>query len=527
MRNLTQETGVGTEAAAVIPEGEIITQHEQGYFQRARRIISTGAAFIALSGSGGLVGASVDDSPVTLGPHEATVELALNSYITGDFGFPGAVRIPVEHSVGPVGTEIRIQEIPDESHGDALVPSFEDLQTELSPQELERYGTLYASIQEDSDEIKQALFNQSLKYTAMSGALLVLAYKTIGKRRLQELGFKKHAALYIAASSLLLSSHVVPAHSVNTSSEWRRVGPEFVGTPFEKMEVRGKIMRLVIPAFKEVYDLIEENDLFYKRVIEKIEASRKDRPLLMREEGLINFSFITDNHCNIGMLRVVEYLRNLADTDLDANGGDITFAGTEAENPCTQNAGDVAVEGNHDDEVTTRSQLEERGTEVLSGAVVEIAGIRILGDADPRRSEFGKPTYFRFDETLAQMGERLKNTACNDSEGVDLLLVHDKAAGLPALEAGCVPNIWAGHSHQAVIESYPNRGDENTTGIYVNGGTTGGSTSDRPTIGPLQGEATLVLGQINEETGALVRYRVVTVQPSGHVSFGVLRTVNS
>lgn len=284
-------------------------------------------------------------------------------------------------------------------------------------------------------------------------------------------------------------------------------------------------MRLAVPGIQEIYERIQEEQEFYDRIADQIVARHNREPLLPEIESATTFSLVTDIHCNVGMARTAHRVAEELKIALELNSGDTTFAGTEQEGPCTNNGGDIAILGNHDGEAT-RHQLDSSGTEVLDGAVIESMGIRILGDDDPRRSMFGRPIYYRYSENLAELGERLKETACSDPEGVDVLMVHDERSGIPALKAGCVTTVVAGHTHERRVQTFKTT-RTGATRISIVGGTTGGAVHDKPTLGPLEGEATITIGQFDKETGAMRNYRFIVISPDGAVSFRPLISVNN
>jgi hypothetical protein len=150
-----------------------------------------------------------------------------------------------------------------------------------------------------------------------------------------------------------------------------------------------------------------------------------------------------------------------ADLVLDA--GDTTINGTSVEQYCVTTFARavpdgvelVTSPGNHDSAETSRNYARA-GATVLDGSVVEVDGLRILGDRDPNETRVGAGG-------TAQAGKRAPPTrrsafadvACDDEEGVDLLLIHTpawvngrwRAAACPprsraTCTTGTVPNGW-------------------------------------------------------------------------------------
>ena len=230
---------------------------------------------------------------------------------------------------------------------------------------------------------------------------------------------------------------------------------------------------------------------------------------------------ISDLHCNVGMARVVAEVARLADVDVVLNAGDTTINGTTVESYCVEafveavpdDATTVIADGNHDS-AETSAQGRAAGAVVLDGEVVEVAGLRILGDSDPRATRIGSGTAPVGDETIAEAGRRLADVACADAEGVDLLLVHTPAVGDAALARGCVEAQVSGHTHKRVG---PVRRGEGVR--YVNS-STAGAVSGAATVGPLNGTAEMTLLRVDPETGEVLDHRLVTVSPDGEASVG-------
>jgi hypothetical protein len=118
-------------------------------------------------------------------------------------------------------------------------------------------------------------------------------------------------------------------------------------------------------------------------------------------------------------------------------------------------------------------QYERAGFTVLSGEPAEVAGIRFLGDRDPRESGL---TAVRIEdgETVEEMGERLAEAACEDGD-IAVLLVHDRKSALPTAERGCTDLALSGHYHRQIGPDTITRLDGGVSTTYTNG-STGGAT---------------------------------------------------
>lgn len=231
---------------------------------------------------------------------------------------------------------------------------------------------------------------------------------------------------------------------------------------------------------------------------------------------------VTDLHCNVGMAPVIRAAAEVSGASVVLNAGDTTVNGTAVESYCVQAFADavpdgaqmVVANGNHDSSETA-AQARAAGLRVLDGEVVEVAGVRILGDSDPRETRVGTGTRLAGDETLAELTTRLAEAACEDEAGVDLLLVHDVKAGAQALERGCVPAQVSGHYHRRVG---PVRAGQGVA--YVNASTAGAALG-QPTVGPLRDVAEMTVLRFDPESRRVLDHRLVHVQPDASVTVGL------
>jgi hypothetical protein len=116
--------------------------------------------------------------------------------------------------------------------------------------------------------------------------------------------------------------------------------------------------------------------------------------------------------------------------------------------------------------------MEERGFTVLQGKSTQVAGIKFLGDADPRSSGY-TPERAAGQETISEQADRLADVACEDGD-VSTLVVHDPNSGLEAAERGCVDLVLSGHLHRQVGPTAVTAPDGAVATTYTNG-TTGGA----------------------------------------------------
>ncbi|WP_069386970.1 metallophosphoesterase family protein [Cellulosimicrobium cellulans] len=231
------------------------------------------------------------------------------------------------------------------------------------------------------------------------------------------------------------------------------------------------------------------------------------------EEDLVTLLLISDLHCNIGMAPLIRTVAERSDADVVLNAGDTTMNGTAVESYCVDafagavpnDVPVVVADGNHDS-VETSAQERANGQTVLDGEVVEVEGIRILGDRDPLDSRLGdlgpKPPR---EETPEEYAARMAETACADPEGVDLLLIHTPRVGNEAIESGCVPAQISGHMH---TRSGPERLGQ---GVRYVSGSTAGAVKDELRIGPLKGTAEMTVLRFDPQQRRIVDWQLVQV----------------
>lgn len=229
---------------------------------------------------------------------------------------------------------------------------------------------------------------------------------------------------------------------------------------------------------------------------------------------------MTDLHCNVGMEPVISSLVELADADVLLDGGDTTIDGTAVEQYCVTTfaraAGGVPVvvsPGNHDSRETEQA-YRRAGATVLGGEVVEVAGVRILGDRDPHETRIGAGTTRSGQESADEVGTRLGEVACDADDGIDLLLIHTPRVGDAAVEQGCVPAQLSGHQHRRVGP------DRVGSSVRYVGSSAAGAESGQPTVGPLRGTAELTVLRFDPDERRFLDYQVVQVRTDASVSVG-------
>ncbi|KLN33907.1 metallophosphoesterase [Cellulosimicrobium funkei] len=245
------------------------------------------------------------------------------------------------------------------------------------------------------------------------------------------------------------------------------------------------------------------------------EAMEEPAPEPAAEVDLVTLLVVSDLHCNTGMTPLIRTAAERSGASIVLNAGDTTMNGTAVESFCVDSfasavpkgATMVVSDGNHDS-VETSAQERANGQTVLDGKVVEIEGIRILGDRDPLETRLGLGSQPPREETPEEYAARLTEVACaeqEDGDGIDLLLIHTPRMGNEALDSGCVPNQISGHMH---TRSGPERMGG---GVRYVSGSTAGAVKDQLRIGPLKGTAEMTVLRFDPERRRIVDWQLVQI----------------
>lgn len=239
------------------------------------------------------------------------------------------------------------------------------------------------------------------------------------------------------------------------------------------------------------------------------------RPAPAAEEDLVTLLVVSDLHCNTGMAPLIRTAVERSGASVVLNAGDTTMNGTAVESFCVDSFASavpkgvtmVVSDGNHDS-VETSAQERANGQTVLDGKVVEVEGIRILGDRDPLETRLGLGSQPPREETPEEYAARLTEVACaeqEDGDPIDLLLIHTPRMGNEALDSGCVPNQVSGHMH---TRSGPER---TGGGVRYVSGSTAGAVKDQLRIGPLKGTAEMTVLRFDPERRRIVDWQLVQI----------------
>jgi hypothetical protein len=410
-----------------------------------------------------VVGAAVLGLPLSVGwavTHTAVEEkvgttptrLTLSTQGTSEvrLGIAGTVYVP--RAVGPLGIVATVEGPGDPGAGDG------DLANYVRPEMLQLYTGIFHDpgpaidqyVGLVRDELRSQLVRAFLVVSLGGGLLLFGVVHLVPLRRPS--GARDRLRVGLAAALVLTATTSVAAAQVLGSDGHR--GPTAGIYPLDVLDgtlaagatTDSPVIRAVTGgALAKARVLVERQE----RAAERYRATAVDgleaQQVLMSppREGETAILMQSDMHCNTTMIRVqravVDLLREQHGEDvpaLMAVAGDLTTNGTAAEGPCIRSERDimgdgpvVAVTGNHESDVSDQ-QMADAGITVLDGATEEVAGVRVLGDGDPSRSELFGATRLRGDETQADVGARLRAVAADadPEDRPDLVLVHEAYA---------------------------------------------------------------------------------------------------
>lgn len=514
-------------------------------------------------------GVSTATAHLSLGPHEAVYHVTNDGLVVADLGPLGTLEVDSPLPLG-LGVDVIVKEIPADlsavDQAGTLTALTGDLQSYLqffsSPQET--VGSIARAL--IADAVRRTVL--ALAAVALVGAGVRFLLGPARRRELARAVAPRTREITAGVAVVALVVVAVSASDVEGPERGRPASPVFEGTALEGARITGRLAGVIDTYGGQLVDLYEDNQRFYEaarvglvgswKAWEIREAVRQSgeiagralvdplapepeaegpsvapgapapagqdpsagpsptAPAAPHAERLVTLLVISDLHCNTGMTPLVREVAERAGVDVVLNAGDTTMNGTAVERVCVDSfasvvppdARMVVADGNHDSQITS-AQEAAHGQVVLDGDVVEVAGVRILGDRDALETRVGAGTDVAREVTPLQQAQELAETACADEQGVDLLLVHTPSVGTSALESGCVPFQVSGHTHRRT-------GPEQVgLGIRYVSASTAGAASGQPTVGPLRGPAEMTLLRFDLESRRFVDWQLVEIAPSG------------
>jgi Icc-related predicted phosphoesterase len=251
----------------------------------------------------------------------------------------------------------------------------------------------------------------------------------------------------LALWTLALSVVAVAGLAAAAAATWNRAAlaqPRYDGLLVYAPQVVGDVDVVVsdLQAYGEQLGRLVGN-------VSRLSAALTTLPTQGPDPSSIRILHVSDIHLNLSVWPIMRTIIEQYQVDAVVDTGDIADHGTAAEGRLLAGVAQLGVPyvfiaGNHDSPAVERAVDALPRTTVLDGQEVTVAGLRILGDRDPRFTP-DKSTTPNSAEVVAE-GERLATTARTLAEPPDIVLVHDPTAAPPL--AGATPLVLAGHVHQ-------------------------------------------------------------------------------
>jgi len=497
-----------------------------------------------------VLGISTASAELSFGPHEAVYSVTNDGLVVADLGPLGTLEIDSPLPLG-LGVDVVVKEIPADlttvGAANTLAALGEDLQS---------YLQFFSSPDVAVRSVAFALIENALWRSLAAAVVLVVGgfalRRLLGPARRRELAAALAPRTGEIAAGVAVVGLVVATLSsggVGAAPQGRPASSVFEGTALEGARITGRLAGVIDTYGGQLVGLYQENEDFYAGANDSLTAAWDARlaseslssatdagtlfaspgatppaaPLAVpsdAEDDLVTFLVISDLHCNTGMTPLIAQTVERSGADVVLNAGDTTMNGTSVEKVCVDSFASavprgtpmVVSDGNHDSQITS-DQEAAHGQKILDGDVIEVEGVRILGDRDALETRVGVGTNVARERTSEQQASDLATTACEDG-GVDLLMIHTPPVGLDAMETGCVPFQVSGHTHSRSGPEQVGQGIR-----YVNG-STAGAAPNQPTVGPLHGTAEMTVLRFDPETRRMVDVQVVSVTPDGTATVG-------
>lgn len=473
-----------------------------------------------------------------LGPHVADYEVTSRGEARIDLGPLGTIAIDSPAPFG-LGLDIVVKEIPAEL---SAITNGESSAIDTVIADLQEYVHVFTGMDSTVRAVTKGLIFDIVMRTLAAFAFFMtslwLLWKMLGPVRRREMvnWVQAHQSqviaggLTVALISMSAGSTAIPKREPDglTSSA-------LAGTALEDARFTGRLGTAIVTLTEEISQQLEDNADYYSRIENNLIRAWQQRWLSddapghggigatapHGSENIVTVLVVSDLHCNVSMTPVFKTAAHLSQSQLILNLGDTTMSGTALERYCIDSFAEgipdgvtmVVSDGNHDSSETV-AQERDAGMVPLVGDVVEFNGITILGDVDPYASRAGSGTVLAGEETLDEMAARLRDTACEEDGGIDLLMVHTPRTAEVPLESGCVSLAMSGHLHRRVGPAIVGEG------VHYVSASTAGAASGQPTVGPLGQTAEMTVLRFDTLTRTWLDFQVIAVHPDESVEVG-------
>ena len=243
---------------------------------------------------------------------------------------------------------------------------------------------------------------------------------------------------------------------------------------FSKVEYEGVLEAApwVLSVFHEGIDVVENLGGQFTEIVENISFLQremdKNAALTKGKDGK-RILHVSDIHNNPAAF---DFIRRIADTfevEIIIDTGDLIDYGTSLETELfSQYLSDFAVPyvfipGNHDSPFLVEELKKNEAVIVLEEGIVEIAGLKIAGIADP--ASYSASNVISDEVTMEETAQKIAKIAC-DSEGIDIIAAHHPDCFKYLRNNNNV--LLGGHLHKPYIK-------KTDSYLEINAGTTGSS----------------------------------------------------
>jgi len=252
--------------------------------------------------------------------------------------------------------------------------------------------------------------------------------------------------------------------------------------------------------------------------VTRLYAATSTLPVYQPDPTAIRVLDVSDIHDNPAAWSVMHSIAHQFAVNLIIDSGDLTDHGSPPENELAREIRTfripyVFIRGNHDSLATLSAVARQRNAIVLTGQIVTVDGLRIIGHGDPRFTP-NLDVKVAGEEAVAAMGQRLAATALAARPPPDIAVVHDPVAAAPF--AGVVPLVLAGHIHRRVTWMLPNG-----TRVFVQGSTGGAGLRALQSNPPTPIECSVLY--FDRATGRLQAWDDITVAGLGGTAAQIQR----
>src|SRR6266536_2328224 len=169
--------------------------------------------------------------------------------------------------------------------------------------------------------------------------------------------------------------------------------------------------------------------------VTRLYAATSTLPVYQPDPSTIRVLAVSDIHDNPAAWSVMHSIAGQFAVNFIIDSGDLTDHGSSPENELATeipafHVPYVFIRGNHDSRATMAAVARQRNAIVLTGQIVTVDGLRIIGHGDPRFTP-NLNVKVGGEESVAAMGQRLAAAAAAARPPPDIAVVHDPVAAAP------------------------------------------------------------------------------------------------